>query len=118
VFFAVPLTASSSLHPLARAVLAHSITILCLSCVLAYGTGFAIGSAFHRMKQGPAAPLQAAKAPEPQPQHQAIFEAWEEEVAAGRWEEPAPVEPLFGGSMWDLIDPEEGEQEPPLRWAV
>jgi len=109
--------ASSSLHPLARAVLAHGLTVLYLCCVLAHTAGLALGSAFHRLKQGPTAPLLAAKAPEPQPQHQAIFEAWEEDVAAGRWEEPAPVEPLFGGSMWDLIDPEEGEQEPPLRWA-
>jgi hypothetical protein len=110
--------ASSSLHPLVRAVLAHSLTVLCLCCVLAYAAGFTVGSAFHRLKLGPAAPLLAAKAPEPQPQHQAIFEAWEEDVAAGRWEQPAPVEPLFGGSLWDLIDPEEGEQEPLLRWAV
>jgi hypothetical protein len=40
---------------------------------------------------------------------------------AGRWVEPTPVEPLFSGSWWDLIDPielNEAELEQPLRWAV
>jgi hypothetical protein len=85
---------------------------------MAYAAGFSVGSALHRRQQGSTAPLQAVMVPKPQPPHQAIFDAWEEEDAAGRWEEPEPVEPLFGGSMSDLIDPEAGEEEPPLRWAM
>jgi hypothetical protein len=109
----------SSLRPYFRHALAHSIAVVWFACLLAYGAGFALAAAVHRLHDWLAA--QAAAVPGPDPQQESAISGWEAEIAAGRWVEPTPVEPLFSGSWWDLIDPgelDEAEQEPPLRWAV
>jgi hypothetical protein len=95
----------TSLRPSLRPALAHSIAGVWLACVLAYGAGFALGTAVHRLNDRLAAHAAAVLAPDPQ--REATIRGWEAEVAAGRWVEPTPVEPLFSGSWWDLIDPSE-----------
>lgn len=109
----------SSLRPYLRPALAHSIAVLWFACLLAYGAGFALAAAVHRLDDRLAA--EAAAIPGRDPQQEAAISGWEAEIASGRWVEPTAVEPLFSGSWWDLIYPselDEAQQEPPLRWAA
>ncbi|MCP9915328.1 hypothetical protein [Cyanobium sp. ATX 6F1] len=99
-----------------RSALAHSIAVIWFACLLTYEAGFTAGYAARRIK-----PPAKAAADRPDPQQEAAFSGWEAEVAAGRWVEPKPVEPICPGSWWDLIDPselDEADLELPLRWAV
>ncbi len=102
-----------------RSALAHTIAVVWFACLLAYEAGFALGSTVHRTNDRLAA--HATALPAPDPQQEAAISGWEAEVTAGRWIEPTPVEPLFSGSWWDLINPSElseAELEQPLGWAV
>lgn len=114
----------AALSSLPRPALAHSLATLVFSCSIAYGAGFALGTAVHRLSAllsaHAVARLKPAAASAADLQRQATIAAWEEQDALGRWIEPWSEE-IAWGSWWDLDDrskEEPLEAEPPLRWAV
>ncbi|WP_143593607.1 hypothetical protein [Synechococcus sp. 1G10] len=108
---------TTSSRPVIQQALAHSLAVVLLCCSLGFSTGFWLGTVLQQWLQ----PALAKKAKDPQ--RAANQEAWEAEVASGRWSEPKPVVGRFIGSHWDVewLDEECGadpQQELPLRWAV
>ena len=108
---------TSPFRPVIQEALAHSLALLVLCCCLCFSTGFWLGTVLQQWVQ----PALAKKAKDPQ--RAASQEAWEAEVAAGKWSEPKPVVGRFNGSHWDVewLDEESEanpQQELPLRWAV
>lgn len=109
-----------------RQALACSLALLWFAAELSPAAARACVAALQRLKASLAA-WAASKAEDPgrqaaseaeDPQQEAVISGWEAAVAAGEWEEPAPVEPLCPGAWWDLIDPgerAEADQEQPLR---
>jgi hypothetical protein len=112
-----------------RQALACSLALLWFAVELSVAAARACGAALQRL-QARLAALAASKGEDPgsqaaseaeDPQQETVISGWEAAVAAGEWEEPAPVEPLCPGAWWDLIDPgerAEADPEQPLRWAV
>ena len=108
---------TSPSRPVLQEALAHSLAFLVLCCSISFTAGFTLGTWIQQLNQ----PAQASKAKDPQ--RAANQEAWEAEVASGRWSEPKPVVGRFIGSHWDVewLDEEceaDPQQELPLRWAV
>lgn len=116
-FFTTTAVITTSSRPVIQEALAHSLSVVVCCCCLCFSAGFWLGTVLQQWVQ----PAQARKAKDPQ--RVASQEAWEAEVASGRWSEPKPVVGRFIGSHWDVewLD-EEGEADPqqelPLRWAV
>ncbi len=112
-----------------RQALACSLALLWFAVELSFAAARACGAALQRL-QASLAPWAASKAEDPRRQaaseaedlqQEAVISGWEAAVAAGQWQEPEPIEPLYPGAWWDLIDPgerAEADPEQPLRWAV
>ncbi|MCP9840156.1 hypothetical protein KBY93_05835 [Synechococcus sp. J7-Johnson] len=116
-FFSTTAVITTSSRPVIQVALAHSLAVVVCCCGLCFSAGFWLGTVLQQWVQ----PAQARKAKDPQ--RAANQEAWEAEVASGRWSEPKPVVGRFIGSHWDVewLDEEseaDPQQELPLRWAV
>ena len=102
---------------LLRSVLAHSLATLILCCSIAYGAGFALGSVIHWLNGRLSAVASARLAPA-NPQLMATIEAWQEEVKAGRWIEPQPIDTGSWRDLQPQSEQQEADQDLPLSWAV
>ena len=95
-FFTTTAVITTSSRPVIQEALAHSLAVVVCCCCLCFSAGFWLGTVLQQWGQ----PALAKKAKDPQ--RAANQEAWEAEVASGRWSEPKPVVGRFILYIWDV----------------
>ena len=111
----------SSLAPLSRRLLVHTIAAVWFAGQLVYEAGYGLGSAIHQARALSAAAIEVLPAAALSEPAEPAEPPAVEQVSIPLGPQPRGIEPLCPGCWWDLIDPSEASEadpELPLRWAV